>query len=101
MNGHIAPELETGAWLDDYVILERIDEAGSIVSYTAVDSKKNRHVCVKILRHTPEESKRDRERFKKMAKRVAGLKHTNIIPFFEEVEKDELSYFVTDYVQGY
>jgi serine/threonine-protein kinase len=96
-----APELETGDKLDHYVILEKIIENSSYLGYSAVDTRQNRHVSLKILRHTPDESRKDREMFKKMALRVTGLKHPNLVPFFEEVEKKEISYFVTDYVRGY
>ena len=92
--------LQAGHKLAHYEIVEPIGKGGMGEVYRAKDSKLGRDVAIKVL---PEEFAQDRERlkrFKREAKVLASLNHTNIASIYGLEQSGSTHYLVLELVEG-
>ncbi|MCJ7611725.1 MAG: serine/threonine-protein kinase, partial [Candidatus Aminicenantes bacterium] len=92
--------LEPGAQLSHYRLLEKLGEGGMGVVWKACDLTLDRVVAVKFMPEGLAEDPARRARFEREAKAVAALHHPSIVTIFA-IEKAEGFYFFTmEYVEG-
>ena len=92
--------LPAGTRLGSYQILAPLGAGGMGEVYRARDSKLDRDVAIKVL---PESVAADPEalaRFEREAKAVAALSHPNILAIFDFGTHDDISYAVTELLEG-
>jgi ActR/RegA family two-component response regulator len=83
-----------------YTLIERVGKGGIGVVYKAKDNNLERMVALKILNRDPISEKKDIERFISEAKKVAKLKHTNIVGVYDfgQIENE---YFISmEFIEG-
>jgi hypothetical protein len=68
--------------------------------YAATDDRLKRRVAVKILRTELLEIAGARERFRREAEAVAGMRHPHIIPIYAVGDAEGLAYFIMPLVEG-
>jgi hypothetical protein len=86
--------------LGDYRIIRQVGRGGMGVVYEAEQEALGRHVALKVL---PFESAVDPirlERFRREARAVARLHHTNIVPVFDVGAHQGLHYYAMQFIQG-
>jgi serine/threonine-protein kinase len=89
-----------GRALGHYRIVQRIGSGGMGIVYRAHDERLDREVAIKVL---PEEVATDPERiarFEREAKAVAALSHPNILEIFDFDAEGEVTYAVTELLDG-
>jgi len=89
-----------GQTLGHYRIVEKIGEGGMGVVYRAHDERLDRDVAIKVL---PESVAQDPDRigrFEREAKAVAALSHPNILEIFDFDTEEDLTYAVTELLEG-
>jgi len=89
-----------GTTLSHYRIVEKIGEGGMGEVYRAHDERLDRDVAVKVL---PEAVAQDADRlarFEREAKAVARLSHPNILEIFDFGREGEVTYAVTELLDG-
>src|SRR6185437_11545607 len=92
--------LALGARLGPYEILAPLGAGGMGEIYRARDSRLDRDVAIKVL---PEHLARDNEaliRFERETKVVAALSHPNILTIFDCGTDQEVSFAVTELLEG-
>jgi serine/threonine protein kinase/tetratricopeptide (TPR) repeat protein/WD40 repeat protein len=101
--GPLRPEPTAGPHpqrLGDYRILRQVGRGGMGVVYEAVQESLGRHVALKVLGHTLAGHGTYLERFRREAKAVARLHHTNIVPVFGVGEADGTHYYAMQFIHG-
>lgn len=85
-----------GATLGQYHIIDFVRRGGMATVYKAHQPSLDRFVAIKVLfhNHDPQFA----ARFKREARAVAQLQHPNILPIYDNGEKDGLLYLVLQYV---
>jgi TolB-like protein len=89
-----------GRTLGHYRIVKKIGEGGMGIVYLARDERLDRDVAVKVL---PEEVARNSDRvarFEREAKVIARLSHTNILDIHDYGHEGEVTYSVTELLEG-
>ncbi len=89
-----------GRTLGHYRIVEQIGAGGMGVVFRAYDERLDRDVAIKVL---PEEVAADPDRlrrFQREAKAVAALSHPNILEIFDFDTEGEVTYSVTELLEG-
>lgn len=83
---------------DDYEVLEKIGHGGRGIVYKVRQRSLNKLVAIKTIIGDPSGAPRDLERIREEARKVAGLRHSNIVP----VHHVDITgrFFVMDYIQG-
>src|SRR5690242_18982939 len=84
----------------DYRVLREVGRGGMGVVYEAEQESLGRHVALKVL---PFESAADPirlERFRREARAVARLHHTNIVPVFDVGVQEGVHYYAMQFIQG-
>ena len=92
--------LAAGLRLGPYEIVAPLGAGGMGEVYRALDTRLGRHVAVKVL---PGRLARDAEltrRFEREARAVAGLSHPNILTLYDVGTWGEVSYAVTELLEG-
>ncbi len=89
-----------GTTISHYKILEKLGEGGMGVVYKAEDTKLERTVALKILPPHLSSDASFLKRFKREARAVAKLSHSNIIQIFDIAEDNDLHFFSMEYVEG-
>ena len=92
--------LKQGTTLGHYELLELIGKGGMGEVYRAKDATLGRDVAIKVL---PEEFAQDPERlsrFKREAKVLASLNHTNIASIYGLEQSGSMHYLVLELVNG-
>jgi eukaryotic-like serine/threonine-protein kinase len=84
-----------------FKLLEKIGEGGMAEVYKARQLSLDRIVAVKILRADMAADPSALAQFRMEANAVAHLKHTNIVQVHEAGCRDDIHYFVMEYVAGY
>jgi tRNA A-37 threonylcarbamoyl transferase component Bud32 len=86
--------------LGRYEILGEIARGGMGVIYKARQLDLERVVALKTLR--ADEAKRDdsRERFRREAQAIAGLRHPNVIAVHDVGEVEDIPYFTMEFIEG-
>jgi outer membrane protein assembly factor BamB/tRNA A-37 threonylcarbamoyl transferase component Bud32 len=99
------PELEVGARIDRYVVLERIGEGAMGVVYAAYDPRLDRKVAIKLLKPRREAGSRlARAALAREAQSMARLSHPNVVSVFDAgvcpTSEGETLYLAMEFVAG-
>src|SRR5205814_5377727 len=86
--------------LGDFRRLRGIGRGGMGVVYEAVQQSLGRHVALKILPFHALMEPTVLERFRREARAVAQLHHTNIVPVFGIDEHEGIHYYAMQFIQG-
>jgi serine/threonine protein kinase/formylglycine-generating enzyme required for sulfatase activity len=98
----VAPGMEgalAGQTLGHYQLLERVGRGGMATVYKAYQPGLDRYVAVKVLPTYLARDPRFVARFRREARAIARLNHTNILPVHDFGQEGELSYIVMRYVE--
>jgi serine/threonine protein kinase len=90
----------SGTRMGHYLVAEVLGRGGMGVVFSAVDTRLDRRVAIKML--APEFARRRdlTERFQREARAVAALSHPNIVQLFDVGVIDGLPYAVMEYLDG-
>ncbi|MFH2204932.1 MAG: protein kinase [Elusimicrobiota bacterium] len=83
-----------------YDILGKLGEGGMGEVYAAMDRALQRKVAIKKMREEIAGNPRERKRFLKEARTVAGLKHANIVEIYSVLEEGGGLYLVFEHMPG-
>ncbi|MDR2904168.1 MAG: protein kinase, partial [Clostridiales bacterium] len=83
-----------------YEIIEKIGSGGMSIVYRAKDTKLDRFVTFKVLRHEHITDEEFSERFKIEARAVARLSHPNIVNVYDVGNEDDVNYIIMEYIEG-
>ena len=98
--GVTSPELQPGATISHYHVLERIGQGGMGTVYRARDTRLGRDVAIKVI-NAEIASDADRiERFHREATIVAALNHPGVVVIHDTGQEHGTSYLVTEFVEG-
>ena len=86
--------------IGEFRIVREIGRGGMGVVYEAEEEALGRRVALKVLAPHLVADERLRARFRREARAVARLHHTNIVPVFGVGERDGLCYYVMQMIQG-
>ena len=86
--------------LGEYRILREIGRGGMGVVYEAEQESLGRHVALKVLPFHALMDPTSLERFRREARAVAGLHHSNIVPVFSVGEQQGVHYYAMQLIQG-
>jgi WD40 repeat protein/serine/threonine protein kinase len=86
--------------LGEYRVLREVGRGGMGVVYEAVQESLGRHVALKVLPAQAWRNPTHLERFRREARAVARLHHTNIVPVFGVGEGDGVHYYAMQFIQG-
>ena len=92
--------MQSGDRLGRYEIVSLLGKGGMGEVYRARDAELDREVAIKVL---PEEVAADADRlkrFRREAKAVAKLSHSSILEIFDFGEQDDVTYAVTELLEG-
>jgi serine/threonine protein kinase len=81
-------------------IVREVGRGGMGVVYEAVDLSLGRRVALKVLRGEDQADPRALERFRREARIVARLHHTNIVPIFQVGAFEGMHYFTMEFIEG-
>ena len=70
--------LGAGQQLLHYRLIEKLGEGGMGVVWKAVDTRLDRTVAIKVLRHQLSGDARNRERFEREARAISNVNHPHI-----------------------
>ncbi len=83
-----------------YRIEERIARGGMATVYTAVDTRLDRQVAVKVMHEGLGADQDFADRFVREARASARLNHPGVVAVFDQGEDDGVVYLVMEYVAG-
>lgn len=86
--------------LADYRILGEAGRGGMGVVYEAIQESLGRRVALKVLPAHHLSDPRQVERFRREARAVARLHHTNIVPVFDVGETEGFHYYSMQFIEG-
>lgn len=89
-----------GNRLGHYLVLEKLGSGGMGDVYVAEDTRLNRRVAVKFLRHEVAEARESRGRILREARAAAALNHPNIVHLYSVEEADDLVFITMELVPG-
>jgi len=98
--GNTRVALETGHQLLHYRLIEKIGEGGMGVVWKATDTRLDRTVAIKVLRHQFSEDGRLRERFEREARTISNLNHPHICTLHDIGRQDDIDFIVMEYLEG-
>src|SRR5262249_14734569 len=87
-------------WMGEYRILREVARGGMGIVYEAVQESLGRHVALKVLPRQSLTQPTHLERFRREAKAVARLHHTNIVPVFGVGEHEGVHYYAMQFIHG-
>jgi serine/threonine protein kinase len=90
----------TGKTLGRYRILERIGRGGMAEVYKAYQPSLDRYVAVKVLYPFLLSEEGSRDRFRREARAVASLHHTNIVQVFDYDDDGDVYFMVMEFIDG-
>ncbi len=98
---HITPEIEAGAQIDRYVIVEKLGQGGMGVVYRAYDPKLDRLVALKLLHGSVVRNQKGKASWlRREAQALAKLSHPNVVSVFDVGELDDRIFLAMELVQG-
>jgi WD40 repeat protein/serine/threonine protein kinase len=97
---HAPPAAAPPRQLGEYRILREVGRGGMGVVYEAVQESLGRHVALKVLPARSWTNPTHLERFRREARAVARLHHTNIVPVFGVGEADGVHFYAMQFIQG-
>lgn len=83
-----------------YELLEVLGEGGFATTYRAWDSRLERAVAIKILRHHYATDKQFVDRFVREARAAASVSHPNVVRLYDFGQDSETVFIAMQYVQG-
>ena len=86
---------------DNYKIIKPIGKGGMSTVYLARDKNLDRLVAIKLLHPTMSSDEKNRERLKIEALAIARINHENIVNVYNFVNKNDNSYIVMEYIDGF
>ena len=92
--------IEAGQQLLHYRLLEKIGEGGMGVVWKATDTRLDREVAIKVLRHQLSDGVRARERFEREARTISSLNHPHICTLYDIGCQDEMDFIVMEHLEG-
>jgi serine/threonine protein kinase/tetratricopeptide (TPR) repeat protein len=92
--------IEAGTRLGPYEILSPIGAGGMGEVYRARDTRLEREVAVKVLAHSLSKDLEALARFEREAKSVAALSHPGILGLYDVGRDKDISYAVTELLDG-
>jgi predicted Ser/Thr protein kinase len=98
--GEALPPEELAAHFPDLEILELLGRGGMGIVYKARQKQLGRIVALKILSPTVAQDPAFAERFSREARALAMLNHPHIVAVYDFGRKDDLFYFLMEYVDG-
>lgn len=102
----LAGETSTTAWqsqgkkLGRFEILDTLGQGAFGTVYKARDTRLDRVVALKVPRAGNLGGSEDRDRFLREARSAAQLKHQSIVPLHEVGRDGDITYLVSDLVEG-
>ena len=92
--------IEIGKVLDTFEITGLLGAGGMGEVYRARDPRLSREVAIKVLSNHLADTPEARSRFERESKAVAALSHPNIITIYDCGIQDDVSYAVTELLEG-
>jgi len=89
-----------GRTLGHYRIVDKVGEGGMGVVYRAHDERLDRDVAIKVLPDAVAADPDRLRRFEREAKAVAALSHPNILEIHDFATEGEITYAVTELLEG-
>ncbi len=89
-----------GQTIGGYQIAEEIGHGGAATVYRAYQPQLERWVAIKIMHAAESSGTEFLARFRREAKAIAALRHPNILTIYDYGEKENIAYFVMEYVAG-
>src|SRR5262249_53548273 len=86
--------------LDQYVLVDLLGQGGMGSVYKARQTRMDRFVAVKLIRHTALDSPIDLERFQREARAAARLSHPNVVTVFDTNAVEGTHFLVMEYIAG-
>jgi serine/threonine protein kinase/WD40 repeat protein len=86
--------------LGEYRLVREIGRGGMGIVYEAVQESLGRHVALKVLPYHGLLNPSHLERFRREARAVARLHHTNIVPVFGVGEHEGIHYYAMQFIHG-
>jgi serine/threonine-protein kinase len=83
-----------------YRVLSHIADGGMASVYLALDTRLDRDVALKVLRHDLAQDDAFVSRFKREARSAARLSHPNVVSVFDQGEDDGHMFLAMEYVPG-
>jgi serine/threonine-protein kinase len=84
-----------------YRVLSHIADGGMASVYLAIDTRLDRDVALKILRHDLAQDDAFVSRFKREARSAARLSHPNVVSVFDQGEDDGRMFLAMELVNGH
>lgn len=85
---------------DRYQVLRRIGRGGMGFVFLSRETALDRLVAIKVAIVSPQDTPTTLERFRREARLAASLEHPGIVRIYAVGERDELSWFTMEYVEG-
>jgi predicted Ser/Thr protein kinase/cytochrome c-type biogenesis protein CcmH/NrfG len=89
-----------GENVGSYRIIEKLGQGGMATVFKAYHPALDRFVAIKVLHPAFKEDPQFLERFKREARVVARLEHTNIVPVYDFAEHEGQPYLVMKFIDG-
>lgn len=96
----LAGSIPTGTIIGSYVVGKVVGTGAFATVYSAVDSRLNRQVAIKLLMQSSDTRPEIRLRMQREAKAIASVNHPCIVPIYENGSYLSHDYIVTRYVDG-
>lgn len=92
--------IPTGTVIGSYVIGKAIGNGAFATVYSAIDTRLNRRVAIKLLMQSSDTRPEIRMRMEREAKAIASVNHPCIVPIYENGNYLSHDFIVTRYVEG-
>ena len=88
---------EAGHQFQRYRLIEKVGEGGMGVVWKAVDTRLDRTVAIKVIRHHLSGDARHRERFEREARAISNLNHPHICTLHDVGRHGDIDFLVMEY----
>jgi serine/threonine protein kinase len=92
--------IRAGQQLLHYRLTDKIGEGGMAVVWKATDTRLDRVVAIKVLRHQLAGDMSLRERFEREARTISGLSHPHICTLHDIGHQDGIDFIVMEHLEG-